>query len=348
MTVDNASVGPGVSVIVPVYNGRASLPELASRLADVLREATGRFEVVLVDDGSTDGSWEAVRELEQRHGWLRGISLMRNYGQHNALLCGIRAARFDVIVTLDDDLQHPPEEIPRLLEKLAEGHDVVYGFPAKERHGLWRVLASQATKLALRSAMGTDSARHVSAFRAFRTALRDAFRGYQGSFVCIDVLLTWGTSRFAAVAVDHHARKLGTSTYTFRKLIVHALNMMTGFSVLPLQLASVTGFAFTLFGLGVLVYVLGRYIVNGGSVPGFPFLASVIALFSGAQMFALGVIGEYLARMHFRMMDRPAYTERLAGAHRDERHGSGNAVPTARVGYQVFWTTDRAPHDRST
>ena len=126
----------------------------------------------------------------------------------------------------------------------------------------------------------------------------------------IDVLLTWGTTRFAAVPVRHDPRQVGVSNYTFRKLVRHALNMMTGFSTLPLQLASVVGFAFTLFGLLLLVYVIGRYLIEGGSVPGFPFLASTIALFSGAQLFALGIIGEYLARMHFRMMDRPSYVIR--------------------------------------
>jgi undecaprenyl-phosphate 4-deoxy-4-formamido-L-arabinose transferase len=163
--------------------------------------------------------------------------------------------------------------------------------------------------------MGAETARNVSAFRVFRTQVRDAFANYQGPFVSVDVLLTWGTTRFAAIPVRHNPRRIGVSNYTFRKLVLHALNMMTGFSVLPLQMASLIGFAFTLFGLGVLAYVLGRYLIQGGSVPGFPFLASIIAIFSGAQLFSLGIIGEYLARMHFRMMEKPAYTvrERFAG-----------------------------------
>ncbi|MBL8055803.1 MAG: glycosyltransferase family 2 protein, partial [Anaerolineales bacterium] len=269
-----------------------------------------RFEVILVNDGSRDRSWDVIEALAAERPWLRGLNLMRNYGQHNALLCGIRAAAFDIVVTLDDDLQNPPEEMGRLLAKLAEGCDVVYGTPQHEQHGLWRDLASQVTKLALQSAMGAQTARQVSAFRAFRTQLRAAFERYQGPFPSIDVLLTWGTARFAAVPVRHDPRTVGKSNYTLRKLITHALNMMTGFSVLPLQAASLVGFAFTIFGLLVLIYVIGRYFLEGGSVPGFPFLASVIAIFSGAQLFALGIIGEYLARMHFRMMDRPAYTVR--------------------------------------
>jgi hypothetical protein len=136
------------------------------------------------------------------------------------------------------------------------------------------------------------------------------------------VLLTGGTTRFAAIPVRHDPRRLGTSNYTLRKLLTHALNMVTGFSTLPLQIASVVGFAFTLFGLGVLVFVLGRYFIQGASVPGFPFLASVIAIFSGAQLFALGIIGEYLARMHVRTMDRPAYVVRVRSTH--DAGGAGN------------------------
>ena len=130
----------------------------------------------------------------------------------------------------------------------------------------------------------------------------------------IDVLLTWGTTRFAMLAVRHDARKVGTTNYTFRKLLAHAFNMMTGFSTLPLQLASFVGFAFTLFGVGVLLFVLIRYLAAGDSVPGFPFLASIIALFSGAQLLSLGIIGEYLARMHFRTLEKPAYVVRSAEA----------------------------------
>lgn len=297
-----------VSVVVPVYNSEGSLPLLAERLSQALGPGRQLGELILVNDASRDRSWQVVQELAAAHPWIRGVNLMRNYGQHNALLCGIRLAEYPIIVTMDDDLQTPPEEIPRMLEKLAEGHDVVYGTPVKETHGLFRDLASLTTKLALQTTMGAATARHVSAFRAFRTHLRDAFAEHSGPNVSIDVLLTWGTRNFDYIRVKNEPRTIGISNYTIRKLIVHAINMMTGFSTLPLQLASIIGFVFTLFGMLMLVYVIAQYWIHGGSVPGFPFLASTIAIFSGAQLFALGIIGEYLARMHFRMMNRPTYT----------------------------------------
>jgi len=233
--------------------------------------------------------------------------MSRNYGQHNALLLGIREARGEVIVTLDDDLQHPPEEIPKLLEQLDKGFDVVYGPPIKEQHGLFRNLASLITKLALQGTMGATNARQASAFRAFRTRLRDAFSDYRSPTISIDVLLTWGTTKFSAVRVQRDARRIGESGYTTRKLIIHALNMTTTFSTRPLQFASMIGFAFSLFGLSVLAFVIVRWFLYGSEVQGFAFLASIIALFSGAQLMALGIMGEYLARMHMRTLERPPY-----------------------------------------
>jgi undecaprenyl-phosphate 4-deoxy-4-formamido-L-arabinose transferase len=300
----------GLSVVIPVYRSESILPELVRRLEGVLSKITQDYEIVLVNDSSPDGSWGVICCMAQQYPCIRAINLMRNYGQHNALLCGIRTARCGVIVTMDDDLQHPPEEIPKLLAVLARGYDVVYGTPEHEQHGLGRDLASMVTKLALQSVMGAEIARQVCAFRVFRADVVKAFDHYEGSFVSIDVLLTWGTDRFHAATVRHELRQQGTSGYTFHKLTTHAINMMTGFTTLPLQLASLMGFGFTLFGIFVLAYVLLRYFLHGSPVPGFPFLASIVAVFSGAQLFALGIIGEYLARMHFRTMQKPPYVVR--------------------------------------
>jgi undecaprenyl-phosphate 4-deoxy-4-formamido-L-arabinose transferase len=299
-----------ISVVVPVFNGENSLRELASRLGAVLRPLCKNFELILVNDGSEDRSWETITELAAKHDWVRGLDLMRNCGQHNAVLCGIRTAEHEIVVTLDDDLQHPPEEIPKLVQKLAEGYDVVYGLPEKKEHGVWRNFASLVTRWTMRSTLGPKVPNDFSAFRALRTETREAFRQYHSPFVSVDVLLTWASTSFVSIKVRHDARQFGASTYTFRKLLSYVPLMVTGYSALPLRFASLAGFAFTIFGFLVLVYVLGRYFILGGSLPGFPFLASTIAIFSGVQLFALGVIGEYLAQMHFRTMDRPVYTIR--------------------------------------
>src|SRR6266496_2352908 len=189
---------PGISVAIPVYRIEKILPELVRRLNEVLPVMAAKREIILVNDCSPDTSWDAILQLAAAHPEIRPINLMRNYGQHNALLCGIRAASYDVIVTMDDDLQHPPEEIQKMLTTLSHGFDVVYGTPEQEQHGLGRDLASLATKMTLRNLVGAEIASQVSAFRAFRKQVADAFGQYRGSFVSIDVLLTWGTNRFAA------------------------------------------------------------------------------------------------------------------------------------------------------
>lgn len=294
-----------LSIVIPVYNSEAILPMLIARLETVLPQIAQEYEVILVNDGSPDNSWEVIGQLGESRPWLRGILLMRNYGQHNALLAGIRAARYEVIVTMDDDLQHPPEEIPKLLQELEKGYDVVYGIPQTETHGWMRNLASRFLKWLMGAALEIPHIPRSGAFRAFRAQVREAFLDYRSQFVSIDVLLSWGTSRFVFVTVRHDPRSIGKSTYTFRKLVRHTFNMLTGFSTLPLRLASLMGFVFTAFGMLVLIYVIVRYLIEGSPVQGFPFLASIIAIFSGVQLFAMGIFGEYLARMYFRMMGRP-------------------------------------------
>ncbi len=270
-----------ISVVIPVYNGEKSLPILAQRMEPVLSELTTRFELILVNDGSKDDSWNTIKRLAIQHPFIIGVNLLRNFGQHNALLCGIREARYEFIITMDDDLQHPPEEIPKLVAELQRGFDVVYGTPKQEEHGLLRDFASQITKLALQGAMGVQSARNVSVFIAFRSKVRKSFRSYQGVFPNINVLLTWGATSFSAVRVKHDPRRIGKSNYNFGKLVTHAMNMITGFSVLPLQLASMMGFFLTFIGLVVLLYLVVLYILERGNVPvqGFTFLASIILIF---------------------------------------------------------------------
>ena len=301
------SLEQGISVVVPSFNGARTLEEFVRRVGEVLSRGGERFELVLINDGSTDDSWEEIRRLAGEHDWVRGFSLMRNYGQHNALLCGIRAARYSVTVTLDDDLQHPPEEIPRLLERLTPGIDVVYALPRRVKHPWSHILASNLLKLSIATTLGIRTARIVSPFRAFRTNLRNAFRDSRSPSVIVDVYLTWATDRFASIRVRHEERSVGRTAYTPWRRFNQAWDMVAGFSTFPLRLASWVGFLFTLFGVGILVYVFWVYFMLGGTIPGWAFLASTIAIFSGAQLFALGILGEYLARMFQRLMDRPAY-----------------------------------------
>jgi glycosyltransferase involved in cell wall biosynthesis len=297
---------PSLSIVVPVYNGSDTLPALVEQLMQVLPSISRQYEVILVNDGSQDNSWEVIHALCADNPRLRGINLLRNFGQHNAVLCGIRSAKNEIIITMDDDLQHPPDQIPLLLEKLNTGCDVVYGLPRKMPHSPFRNFASWMVKRVLSWVMGIKTIKDLSAFRAFRARLVEVFRDYRSPGVIIDVMLSWGTTRFGSVTVTENPRESGQSNYTFRKLFRQTFLILTGFSTIPLRFASILGFAFTLFGFGVLVYVLVVYFTQG-SIPGFPFLASIISLFSGIQLTLLGVLGEYIARIFDRSLDRPPY-----------------------------------------
>jgi undecaprenyl-phosphate 4-deoxy-4-formamido-L-arabinose transferase len=297
---------PTCSVVVPVYNSQATLKELVTRVKTALESLCPDFEIILVNDGSHDGSWEEILSLSGQYPWVRGVNMMRNYGQHNALLCGVRLAEKNVVITMDDDLQHPPEEIHKLLEKLSEGFDVVYGIPEKLPHAIWRNAFSRLTKRILAWVMGIPTVRDIGAFRAFRTSLRKAFVNFQSPTVILDVLLSWATTSFATVKVEENPRTIGASNYNFRKLVSQAMLILTGYSTAPLRFVTIVGFTFTLFGLGLFIFVIVSYF-TAGSIEGFTFLSSIISIFSGTQLFALGIIGEYLARIFDRSMERPGY-----------------------------------------
>jgi undecaprenyl-phosphate 4-deoxy-4-formamido-L-arabinose transferase len=292
-----------LSVIIPAFNSSDTLPELVRQLRLVL---SINDEIIIVDDGSRDATWKVINRLSSTQ--LIGIRLSRNYGQHAALLAGIRAARNPVIVTLDDDLQHPPIEIPALVGSLSQETDLVFGIPKTQNHSAFRNLTSRIAKRLLASTLSVDELPRVSAFRAFRTRLRDAFDTQVGPGVSIDALLSWSTSRIRSIEVRHEPRKSGTSNYTIRKLLRYLSDIATGYSTLPLRLATTLGLLTLIFSLIVLVYVIGRPLITGESVPGFPFLAATIAIFSGVQLVMLGILGQYIGRMHFRVMNKPTYT----------------------------------------
>ena len=294
------------SVVIPVYRGEETLESLIEQLGTVLPQVAEVYEFILINDGSPDNSWEIIGRLASQHDWVRGIALMRNYGQENATLCGIRAARYDVIVTMDDDLQHNPEELPKLLSKLDEGYDVVYGVPRTRRQTWWKSILSTVVKRAISSVIGLPAIRDMSSYKAFRASLKPAFAGITSPDVQIDVLLSWGTTRFAAVQIEEATRKAGRSNYNINKLIKVSLLILTNYTTIPLRFASILGFLFTIFGFIVLVYVVTVFFTVG-SIPGFSFLASAITIFSGVQLFGLGIIGEYLARMFERTSGKQPY-----------------------------------------
>ncbi len=300
-----------VSVVVPCYRSARTLPALVERLSAVLPGVTTSYEVILVVDGSPDlATWQVADELARRRGPVQAIRLARNYGQHNALIAGVRAARYDVIVTMDDDLQHPPEEVPKLLAALTDEVDVVYGQATNEEHGFLRSVGSRLLKAGLSGALGDRDARRLSAFRAFRLFLRDGFDRLTGPNVSVDVALSWSTTRMTVVPVRMDQRADGRSGYTFRSLVRHALDIVLGYSTKPLRLVTYLGFLVGICGLLLTARVLWLYFAGDTTIAGFTTIASLVTVFSSAQMIAIGVLGEYVGRIHSHGMGRPTYVIR--------------------------------------
>ncbi|MDP3891506.1 glycosyltransferase family 2 protein [Nocardioides sp.] len=309
-----------VSVVVPCYQSSQTLQPLVEQLLDARPTATDEFEIVLVVDGSPDATWDVARDLAERHGPVRGIHLSRNYGQHNAIVAGIREARHPVVVTMDDDLQHRPGEVPRLLAALTPDLDLVYGVPVAEEHTFWRSFASRFVKHLIARGLGITSATSISAFRAFRTRLRDGFAELAGPHASVDVALSWATTRIGSVPVEMDARAEGRSNYSFRMLLRHASNMLLGYSTAPLRLVGYLGFLCAALGTVLLGVVLWQYFTGSTTVQGFTTLASMVAVFSGAQMLAIGVLGEYLGRVHINSVGQPTYVVA-------ERSGDSKGAP---------------------
>lgn len=295
-----------ISVVVPVYGGEGTIAELVERCARAFAEEEWTWEVLLVCDRPPDGSWGVARGLAERFDEVTAIHLRRNFGQHPATLLGIRRARGATIVTMDEDLQHAPEDVPTLVARSRADNAIAYGVTQTPRHAWWRNLTSRTAKWVVANYLGFN-ADEVSAFRAFPAELRDAFDHYRGERVAVDVLLSWAGATVVSVECAHAPRADGRSGYTFRKLVAYLLDLMLGYSTAPLRLASWIGIVSVFVAIAIAAYVFGVWLVYGAVVPGFAFLALSIAAFAGVQLLSLGLIGEYLGRLYFNALGKPQY-----------------------------------------
>lgn len=299
-----------LSIVVPVYNSAKTLANLLDRLSKVIVPITQSYEIILIDDGSGDDSWPVIQTLRETYGdHLVAVQLMRNYGQHNALMCGLGIARGEFVVTMDDDLQNPPEEIPKLLAHIKQhGLDLVYGCPHAREHAAWRNLGSAIVWHFYRTVFRNGVM--PTPFRIMRHQLAQSVMFYDLNFTYLDGLLAWCTSRIAGVEVEHHPRAQGSSGYSLAKLLVLALNLYTNFSLIPLQIVSGLGFVTAMSGFLVGIYYLFQFLASNIAVPGFASTIIAILILGGAQLLALGVIGEYLGRLHLNVNRKPQYVIR--------------------------------------
>ena len=301
---------PSLSLVIPVYGSEPVLPELVRRLQamfDQQARPSDDYELILVCDCSPDRSWAVIRSLAQQYPWVRGILLRMNAGQHNALMAGFSQARGRVIVTMDDDLQHAPEDIPLLLAELAQGRDVVYARFKSRKHAGWKVAGSRLNDLVAGYLMNKPKGLYLSPFRAMTADIRDDILRYQGPYVYVDGLILSVTRNIGTVDVDHHERYAGDSGYSLSKSISLWLKMATNFSIVPLRITSFVGLCFAGVGFVLALVLIIQKLTLDRMPIGWSSLIVTVLIVGGVQLLALGMLGEYLGRVLLILNSRPQY-----------------------------------------
>jgi undecaprenyl-phosphate 4-deoxy-4-formamido-L-arabinose transferase len=302
---------PEISVVIPVYNEEDNLRELGDRLIGTLTGMGRAFEVIFVDDGSTDQSWQLLTDLNREHPQhIRALQFHRNFGQHQAIFAGFQAARGQVMITLDADLQNPPEEIPRLVAKLEEGYDSVGGWRENRRDSLFRRLPSHLVNYVMSKVTGVKLRDYGCMLRAYRREVIDSINQCQESSSFIPALANLYSHKVAEIPVGHAERERGQSKYSLFKLLRLNFDLMTGFSNLPIHLVGFLGVAIALLGLLFGVYLFIRRIFVGPEVQGVFTLFAILFVFVGLNTLGLALIGAYVGRIYREVRKRPRFVIR--------------------------------------
>ncbi|MDD3847044.1 MAG: glycosyltransferase [Syntrophorhabdaceae bacterium] len=298
---------PYVSVLVPVLNEEESLPELNTRLRDALTGIQRPYEIIYINDGSTDRTEEILEAFHNEDGRIKIIEFNRNYGQHMALFAGFDFARGEIVVTIDADLQNPPEEIPRLVAKAEEGYEVVATYRKNRKDSLFRKLPSYIVNRITAKLVGVRLKDYGCMLRAYKRNIVDYMNMCPESSSFIPALANTFAKKITEIEVGHEERKKGTSKYSPFKLFRLNFDLMTNFSLLPIQFISMLGVVIAFFGLAFAVFLMIRRLLMGPEGEGTFTLFGVLFFFIGIQIFALGVIGEYVGRIYQEVRRRPRY-----------------------------------------
>jgi glycosyltransferase involved in cell wall biosynthesis len=309
----DSSISVTYSVVVPVFNEEGNVEALASRVLASMETVGAPFELLFVDDGSSDRTPELLRALASRDARVRVVRFTRNYGQEAAVEALYLNARGRWLIQMDGDLQHPPEEIPRLIAKKDEGYDVVYGVRKKRQDAMFRVAASRAMQWTMRSMMEIELPDDVSTFRLMSAPIARLVAALPERRKFFSALLVWSGARIGTVNVSHAPRLTGASHYGFTKLLNHTFDLIVGFSSKPLRYIGTLGFVFAVVGLGLGLWVIARKLLWDYGMMGWPSLFAAVVILGGMQLIATSVIGEYIARIYVQSQARPLYNvaERL-------------------------------------
>lgn len=289
-----------ISVVIPVFRSSATLDELYMRLQAVLSPLADNWEIILVDDASNDGTFDKMLKLRKRDERVKLIRFARNMGQHNATLCGLRRAGGDYILTLDDDLQNPPEEIPNLLAKMEEGYDMVIGrIAGGKQHSWWRNIASNAMQSLVSRILEKPKDIVLSPLKCMSKRTLEGITAYTGKHIYIPALIfsTTPPDRICNIQVEHHPRRAGKSTYTLGKLLTLASYLLINYSRLPLRFVTAWGFFLSFASLGFAFFIVVNALIYRSHISGWPSLAVLISFLSGNILLCIGILGEYIGRL---------------------------------------------------
>lgn len=294
------------SVVVPVFNSEKTLEELCARITGLFERISTSVEIILVNDGSSDNSWQLIRSLTQRNkGVVVGINLVRNFGQHQALLCGMRQASGSCCILIDDDLQHQPEDIALLIKKQEEtGADVVYGIYRDKKHSLLRNAGSKLVGGIFAKYANTPV--KGSSFKLITKHILDQIRDHNSPFVYLDELLAWHSRHIDFVEISHEQRREGRSGYSLWGLTKYAFQIIVTYTVLPLRIITWFGlFAFLVCLMFVLYFIYMKY--TYGAELGFTALIVSVFMSTGLILFSIGIIGEYISRLFIIQTNKPPF-----------------------------------------
>lgn len=300
-----------VSFVIPCYRSEHTLPGVVTEIREKM-ETLGRYEydIILVNDCSPDDTLEVIRRLCGEQENIKGIDFARNFGQHSALMAGLRYSDGDYVICLDDDGQTPADEVDKLLDKLEEGYDAVYAKYEHKRHSAFRNLGSRLNEYMTRVMLGKPAKLYVSSyFGAKRFVVEDMVR-YHNSYPYVIGLVLRATGNITNVSVNHRERQAGVSGYTLKKLVGLWLNGFTAFSVLPLRIATVLGGTSAVIGFVYGLYTIVKRLLRPDIPVGFSSLMSATVFFGGMVMLMLGLIGEYIGRIYISLNNSPQYVVR--------------------------------------
>lgn len=300
-----------VSFVIPCYRSENTLPAVIEEINSTMETmAEYSHEIVLVNDSSPDGTINTIRELCGKYGNITGIDLAKNFGQHAALMAGMRQAKGDIVVCLDDDGQTPADEVGKLLDKLNEGFDVVYASYGKKKHSLFRNFGSKVNELMTRVMLGKPKELYISSYFAAKRFVVDDMLRYEHSYAYVIGLVLRATKNIANVEVNHRSRAEGTSGYTLKKLLGLWFNGFTAFSIKPLRIATVIGVMCAGGGFLYGIYTIVKRLLLPDIQAGFSALMSMLVFMGGMIMLMLGLIGEYIGRIYISMNNSPQYVIR--------------------------------------